>query len=150
MFPVDQQMLLCPQREEENKALSSCGAPGGTCSTQTSEHMKGGGWRVRTAKENNSRTKGENKNGFCRGDKRTFVAHPQQCTLLSCLPTAVKVPDWTACGRTLGSSVAVGRQPDEGQRPQGSEREAVRILKRQNLQQSFSPQATFFESALFN
>lgn len=46
--------------------------------------------------------------------------------------------------------MAVGRQPDEGQRPQGSEREAVRILKRQNLQQSFSPQATFFESALFN
>lgn len=40
--------------------------------------------------------------------------------------------------------MAVGRQPDEGQRPQGSEREAVRILKRQNLQQSFSPQATFF------
>ncbi len=34
----------------------------------------------------------------------------------------------------LDSNMAVGRRPKEGQRPQGSSREAIKILKRQKLQ----------------
>ena len=35
--------------------------------------------------------------------------------------------------QTLDSNMAVGRRPKEGQRPQGSSREAIKILKRQKL-----------------
>lgn len=36
--------------------------------------------------------------------------------------------------QTFDSNMAVGRRPKEGQRPQGSSGEAIKILKRQDLQ----------------
>lgn len=138
----------CCERKGENKVLNSHEPPGGTCSTKILEHTKRR-W-VETSNCQSERQQDRKRIKIVSVAAQAHICHSSTTVHAAVLPAdssqgprlnGLWANPWQQHGSWQGARWRLDK---------GSEREAIRILKRQNLQQSFSPKATFFESALFN